>query len=211
MAGAVEERISRGDTLYLPLFSPVSPIPRYVHRWDLLLPAVLLILAGFCAVEGSAKLGAAGKAGLAYLGLTAGVALFYWWLSAVLGDAHSRGEIPDGFSVFMVLVIGYSVWAYDRVVFPAMFVQWGLCSEAACRRGIGAVVGRMTVVGCMALLLHNCEFAAVIAGGCAPFLLLNAVSESQSVRFAVLWVYSAAIAAPFVLMLREECRRGRGR
>ena len=72
-------------------------------------------------------------------------------------------------------------------------------------------MGRMTVVGCAALLLHNCEFAAVIAGGCVPFLLLNAVSESQSVRFAVLWVYSAAIAAPFVLMLREECRRGRGR
>ncbi|CBK22633.2 uncharacterized protein [Blastocystis hominis] len=208
MAGAVEERISRGDTFYLPLFSPVSPIPRYVHRLDLLIPAVLLILAVFCAVEGSAKLGTPGKAGLAYLGLTAGVTAFYWWLSAVLGDAHSRGEIPDGFSVFMVLVIGYSVWAYDRVVFPAMFVQRGLCSEAQCRRSIGAVAGRVTVVGCTALLLHNCELTAVIAGACVPFLLLNAVSESQSVRFAVLWVYSAAIAAPFVLMLREECREG---
>lgn len=211
MAGAVEERITRGDSLYLPLFSST---PRFVHRLDLLLPAVLLLLsvASALAASGvSGVSGVSGKAGLAYLGQAACVAGFYWWLGAVLGGALSRGEIPDGFSAFMVLVIAYSAWAYDRVVFPGACAQWGLCGEADCRRAMLATGGRVTVVGGAALLAQNCELSAAIAAACAPFLLLYAVSESQSARFAALWAYSAAIAAPFVLMLREECRGGEER
>ena len=207
MAGSAEERMTRGDSLYLPLFSSV---PRFVHRLDLLIPAVLLIAAVFCVLEGSAMLGPLGKAGWLYLGLTAGITLFYGWLSALLGDAFGRGEIPEGFCVFMVYVIGYSVWAYDRVVFPGMCVQWGLCGEAECRRSLLAAGGRLTIAGCLAMLLRNGELATVVAAGCYPFLLLYAVSSSQSLRFGALWTYSAAMAAPFVLMMREECREGRG-
>ena len=203
MAGSCEERINRGETMYIPLFSTV---PRYVHRFDILIPIVFVIASFFGLMEYSGMLRKAGKAGIVYLCLTAGVYLFYWWMLTLLGASSVRGETPDGLNVFIFYLTVYSVWLYDRLVFPNMLSQCGLCEEKQYKQEVLSVCGWLTVLGSLFYLQKNPWVVLIVVMICYPFILLYSVSNSQRGRYLALWVYSGMIAAPFMMMGNERCR-----
>ena len=148
----------------------------------------------------------AGKAGIVYLCLTAGVYLFYWWMLTLLGASSVRGETPDGLNVFIFYLTVYSVWLYDRLVFPNMLSQCGLCEEKQYKQEVLSVCGWLTVLGSLLYLQKNPWVVLIVVMICYPFILLYSVSNSQRGRYLALWVYSGMIAAPFMMMGNERCR-----
>ena len=185
-AGSAEKRLAGNAITYIPLF---SSNPRYIVRNDILFP-VLMLLAAFAAlmmsvvrVNGSSYvkdlIHAPHRTGLIYCGLVVIVSGSYLALVRCLSPVMAENRLGNGFSLFIVFFLLYSLWAYCRLVFNNALIQMNLTTEWEYKKEVLSMCGMITCLFSYIYIMRNPFIVMIVLTGIYGLLLVLIIGNTQ--------------------------------